>query len=143
MKLVQLLRHVAQTESCWLWLGAKDRNGYGRVSRKSYGESLAHRAIYVCMNGAIPEDLYLLHKCDNPTCVKPAHMEPGTQQDNLKQAQDRGRSLGMRAKKVQLTDITTMRELLGAGFSQREIAAQYGISQSYLSQILSNQRRTK
>ena len=51
-----------------------------------------HRAAWMITHGEIPEGLLVLHKCDNPPCVKPEHLFLGTQQDNIKDmyAKDRG-----------------------------------------------------
>ena len=63
-----------ETENgCWLWLGATVR-GYGEVSlhgRMGY----AHRVMYQLFQGAIPKDWQVHHKCGNPLCVNPDHLE--------------------------------------------------------------------
>lgn len=67
---------------CWLWLGPTDKRGYGRLTRRLYGESLAHRFAYSNTVGSIPGGLPLDHLCRVPACVNPAHLEPVTPAEN-------------------------------------------------------------
>lgn len=85
---------VGKTEddSCWLWLGSrKERNGgYGQLS--FYGRfAYAHRVSWHLSNGPIPEGAQVLHKCDNPPCVRPDHLFLGTQADNVRDMFRKGR----------------------------------------------------
>ena len=74
---------VAKTDSCWEWQGSKDRKGYGRIHLKGFPQ-LAHRVAYELLIGQIPEGLTLDHLCCNPPCVNPAHLEPVTNEENLR-----------------------------------------------------------
>lgn len=76
---------------CWPWIAAKT-NGYGVVQ---YAGRIrrAHRVIYGIMVGAIPDKPFLLHSCDNPCCVNPDHLRPGTNQDNVDDMMSRGRHI--------------------------------------------------
>jgi hypothetical protein len=73
---------------CWVWTGARGANGYGFVSGYSFTERFAHRLAWTMANGPIPEGKWVLHTCDNPPCVNPAHLFLGSAKDN---AQDRDR----------------------------------------------------
>lgn len=83
---------------CWLWLGATDgRKGYGRVniakSNKSHRQ--AHRLGYELYKCPIPDRLVLDHKCRNPSCVNPDHLEPVTQLENMRRGEyKKGLALG-------------------------------------------------
>lgn len=75
-------------KGCWNWTAAKIC-GYGAFS--ALGEQRAHRVAYRLFVGEIPEGLYVLHKCDNPKCIRPDHLFLGTQQDNVDDKVAKGR----------------------------------------------------
>lgn len=82
---------VSKTESCWLWTGATARGGYGLTSADKK-RIRAHRASFEMAYGKIPEGLLVCHKCDNPPCVRPDHLFLGTQQDNVADRHEKGRT---------------------------------------------------
>lgn len=75
--------HVIKTADCWSWQGRTHR-GYGK-----YGRWLAHRLAYELMVGPIPKGLELDHRCVNPRCVNPDHLEPVTHAENTRRMVDR------------------------------------------------------
>ena len=84
---------------CWLWTGRRaKRYGYGELYRGP-GQTVgkAHRISWELHHG--PTDLKVLHTCDNPACVNPAHLFLGTQQDNLRDMRDKGRSGGFESRR--------------------------------------------
>ena len=89
----RILRKIELTDSCWLWKGARDGRNYGRVSVA--GKNFhATRVIWELANGEIPEDMDVLHKCDNPPCVNPDHLFLGSAGDNLRDMYAKGRRSG-------------------------------------------------
>lgn len=72
---------VLITDDCWLWQGGTDNNGYGlfQLDGKQWR---AHRYSQHIHNGLDNQKPIVLHACDNPCCVNPAHLVNGTIQDN-------------------------------------------------------------
>lgn len=64
---------------CWLWIGAKDRNGYGL-----FGGTTASRAAYEAFVGPVPDDLDVDHLCRQRDCINPAHLQLITHAENLR-----------------------------------------------------------
>jgi hypothetical protein len=129
-------------DGCWVWSRARHKQGYGKVAFKRAGKTRhtgAHRAAYEVFVGAIPAGLYVLHRCDNPPCINPAHLFAGTALDNMLDAKAKGRlkepprrlNRGEDNGRAKLTP-AGVREVLAlkGRMSQRKIAAQCGISKS-------------
>ena len=82
-------------DACWLWLGAATPDGYGQLQVRRPGEGFAlryahHVALFV-ETGRWPE-LFVLHRCDNPSCVRFGHLFEGTNEDNVRDAWAKGRA---------------------------------------------------
>ena len=77
-------------EECWEWEAGKQTGGYGQISH-GYRNLKAHRVSYEIFVGPIPDGLHVRHKCDNPGCVNPHHLEIGTNADNMRDKMERGR----------------------------------------------------
>ena len=75
---------------CWVWIAGRNNKGYGvfQVGRKP---ELAHRVAWVISNGEILDDLHVLHHCDNPSCVNLSHLFLGTELDNARDKETKGR----------------------------------------------------
>jgi hypothetical protein len=73
---------VEKTDTCWLWTGAKNQDGYGRF-RLDGRKVQAHRFAYELLVDPIPEGLELDHTCRVRHCVRPDHLEPVTHRENI------------------------------------------------------------
>lgn len=93
----RFLSYVYKTDGedgCWLWLGGRKQTkgeyGVFWVS-KEVGFVRAHRFAWEQEHGPIPDGLFVLHRCDNPPCVRPSHLFLGTAFDNMADAKAKGR----------------------------------------------------
>lgn len=133
-------RCVDRTNSsgCWTWTGLKSGSGYGAINYNNKKLS-AHRVAYQIYKDD-PGDLLVLHKCDNPICVNPEHLFLGTDSDNAKDKQVKGRcheTKGIKNANAKLSvdDILKIRELATLGISYSEIGRRFGISHNQASAI--------
>ncbi len=86
-------RRVKKTKTCWLWTGGTFhlRGGYGKVQINKKARRTNRVAWELHHGKPVPEGTVVRHKCDNPLCVRPEHLELGTQGDNIRDRVARGR----------------------------------------------------
>lgn len=82
---------IREETECWPWTGAKTGNGYGNFKAVRRTNIPSHRAAYWLSTGVYPDRLLVRHKCDNPICCNPSHLELGTAVDNAQDKVKRGR----------------------------------------------------
>lgn len=129
-----LMRHVLVTDGCWLWTGARDAWGYGKVRMSIRGKPKrdlkAPRAMYSLLYGD-PGSQMVLHHCDNPPCVRPDHLFLGTHQDNMDDMARKGRRRG----NIRLTSEQVLEIRGTSGIGARRIGQRYGIGPSQVTRI--------
>jgi hypothetical protein len=123
---------------CREWLAGKSGNGYGRV-RVCGVRTQAHRAAYELFVGPIPAGLYVCHRCDNRACINPDHLFLGTQKDNVRDMDAKGRGRRPRltgerqwAAKLNATSAAAIARDTRPG---KVIAQEYGVSRSTVCRI--------
>lgn len=119
---------VDKTGDCWLWTGCRLSNGYGQFYYKGRNHG-AHRVSYILSHGEIPEGCVVMHSCDNPQCVNPAHLSLGSHTDNMK---DMARKLRQANRKLTPDDVRKIRKAEG---SLRAIGRKFGVDHATISQI--------
>jgi hypothetical protein len=137
----RLERGTQRTEHCWLWTGAKDKNGYGVIVTYKHSRPAryykAHRLAWELANGPIPDGLWVLHHCDNPPCVRVEHLYLGTGMDNSRDTIQRGRFvLGQRHHgeahyhaKLTESQVREIRTLCANGeMTQAAVARRFGVN---------------
>jgi hypothetical protein len=123
---------------CWEWLKFCDGDGYGRVTINSE-KFLAHRVAYMVYHGPIPDNLCVLHECDNPSCVNPEHLFLGTPQDNMDDKVAKGRHhVGERSTSSFLTEADVL-DIRASDEGPTALSRKYGVAQSTVSRIRSGE----
>ena len=128
-----------KTEGCWNWTASTAGKGYGQIKLPGTRRQIyAHRLSWLIYKGDVPDGHQVLHNCDNPKCVNPAHLFTGTGEDNLQDMKQKGRHLyGERNNQSKLTDdkVRQIKACLAAGMSQRRVAKAFDVIQSTISKI--------
>lgn len=122
-------RYTTKADGCWPWSGLTDKDGYGVFfhAKKQYRAP----AFALKLDGRpVPKGLMACHTCDNPICVRPDHLYPGTPKQNVADMIQRGR--GNYAKKLTPAQVI---EIRGSKETHENLAASYGVSRSNISQI--------
>jgi hypothetical protein len=113
------------------WQGAKT-NGYGRI--KVRGENIyAHREVLRLELGEAPE--VVMHICDNPVCINPAHLKAGTHKENTVDMITKRRNVrGSRVHTAKLTavDVRAIRAARAVGVSGLVLAKRYGVAHTVI-----------
>ena len=131
--------------TCWDWKGPRTTAGYGHYYVGPAGRNehfYAHRMSHEIYNGPIPDGEVVRHSCDRPQCVHPGHLSTGTQSDNWRDSQDRGRAVsppgGVKGEQHGHSKITEddVRAIRSSPLPQRVIAEQYGLCQQSISLIV-------
>lgn len=135
------LQVVREANGCWIWQGGKNKKGYGRCFRN--GKSIqAHRAAWELHYGPVPDGLWVLHKCDVPSCVNPTHLFIGTPSDNSQDciAKGRWRKDAIRGERVGTAKLTPEKVMAIRQRAVTEpvkvIAASYGLSAATVYDVL-------
>lgn len=139
---------VKKTAGCWLWTASTVGFGYGQF-RINMRMVQAHRFSWELTNGAIPDGLCVLHRCDEPRCVRPDHLFLGTPADNNADRDAKGRRVvshaprpstcGERNHKAKLRadQVVEIRARHAAGAAnQKQLAKQYGVTPNLIGLIV-------
>jgi hypothetical protein len=126
-------------DDCIEWTKFRDKKGYGRVAHN--GEPrFAHRIAYCEHHGLKLADIdgkVVRHRCDNPPCVNPAHLELGTQADNCRDRSVRGRSNSTKLTAAQVLEIRERCKIGVPGLGCRDFARKYGVTEATIRFVMS------
>lgn len=124
---------------CWIWTGGCSK-GYGYI-RYMGTKWRIHRLSWYLNHGPIPNDLHVLHHCDNRPCGNPDHLFLGVAQDNTDdmEAKERHNYARIGAEnsfaKLKESEVLIIRELCDNGANHSALARQYKVSPSAIDKI--------
>lgn len=126
--------------TCHVWKRCKRSSSYGTwyVLTPTLKEYKAHRVVWILKHGPIPDALFVLHKCDNPSCVRLSHLYLGTNADRA--VRERGyNALGEDHKNhvLTVTDVKAIRATTGV--TLKVLATKYRVSTTTISRIIHKQ----
>ena len=132
---------VSRGDGCWHWTACTNSSGYGQLLVR--GASLgAHRVSWALHCGEIPPGMHVLHRCDNRACVRPDHLFLGTNLDNVKDREAKGRNRFSRNKGERNPGAKLTRQQAEAirrsGAKQVVLAEQYSVTFQMISRIKRN-----
>lgn len=116
-----------------------DKAGYGRLNFKGKLYS-AHRTVYMRTHNLEPDDIdgmVVMHKCDNPRCINPEHLELGTHKDNTQDMLTKGRNKPTR--KLSSEEVRFIRKhykFRDKEYSGVKLATMFGVDKTTISNII-------
>lgn len=136
---------VEKGPGCWIWTGARSEN-YGHF--KKHGKVCrAHVVSYELATGnPVPYRMYVLHRCDNPPCVNPAHLFLGDHQANMTDKKTKNRASrpprGEANWNAKLTEqgVRAILVDLDRGVARPAIADKYNVSVATIAHIATGRR---
>ncbi len=138
----------AERSDCLIWTGSKNTQGYGKLIVKGK-MILAHRFAYCVAVGLTLkeiEDLVIRHRCDNPSCINPTHLETGTPMDNVMDRVARGRSASGECNGHSKLTAEQVEEIIATyiprhpEFGGTALGKKFGVRQTTISKIILGKR---
>lgn len=128
---------VGAEDSCWNWQGAKTNRGYGVYAPMPGVLLRSHRVAYGLHHGGVDDEMFVCHKCDNPSCCNPSHLFLGTPKENSDDMIQKGRKAVLLGEDNPMSKLSrgSVRQMFQDPRTNKEIASEYGISPSLVSMI--------
>lgn len=112
---------------CWLWDAAHFSNGYTRFAKTTDKTVLGHRMSYELFCSGIPDNAFVCHKCDNPSCVNPDHLFLGDAKKNMDDKVNKNRqAYGSKIRELKLTREQAL-EIYNSSLSIGSLAKMYNV----------------
>jgi hypothetical protein len=133
---------VRKVGECFEWTASVDSGGYGQfmLNRKN---RRAHRLAWEETHGPVPRGLHVLHRCDNRRCVRWEHLFLGTNADNVRDmdAKGRRRTVAHRGEqhanaRLSQGDVIAIRELHANGRTYENLAEWFGVSRATIGAVV-------
>lgn len=136
----RFLKYVNKTETCWLWTGGIDSDGYGIFTIRHANSKHASRYSWIFHRGKVPNGLYVLHQCDVRACVNPDHLFLGTARENTHDMIKKGRQcVGTKHPRSKLTEVQVLE--IRASYTPvrgkiKELSEKYGVDGALIKRIV-------
>lgn len=130
---------------CWDWNGSTRKGGYGRISYEGQGLVVTRVVLERELGRILDPKEFVLHSCDRPICVNPAHLRPGNTKDNTRDMLERGRGNPPRGEingnaKLTVEKVREIRSRRGNGETGVSLAREFDVSPSLISHICKRQK---
>jgi hypothetical protein len=130
---------VEMPTGCIEWTGAiRGTFGHGHMSRGSRGAGYesTHRVAWILAKGPIPNGLQVLHRCDNPPCCNTDHLFLGTQLDNIRDMDSKGRRVSEQGEthhsaKLSDVEVAELRSMADTVHNDAELGRRFGVSKQH------------
>ena len=143
----------AGPDACWPWTKSHDRDGYAVTKIAGRQWRVARWVLTQSLGRNLTDGEVTRHTCDNRTCCNPAHLLVGTARDNSQDAIERERLItgeahwarqaperfhGSNNPAARLTEdqVRSIRARYAEGARQVDLAADFGVTQGFISQII-------
>ena len=127
---------VKRGQRCWVWSGPVNAGGYGQLTVNGVNY-ISSRVAYELHFQKSPGDLFVCHRCDKRNCCRPEHLFLGTNMDNVTDMIQKGRTCKGSDRPNSKLTAHQVRVIRSLSWTQKKIAARFGISQSHVSGIKS------
>jgi hypothetical protein len=124
---------------CWLWIRGSNSDGYGQITMNRKQQA-AHRVSWQLYRGPIPEGMQILHSCDTPPCVNPAHLFLGKDKDNVQDSIKKDRHFFPKGeqhgrRKLSDADVREIRSAPKSYGTGMALAKRFGVTDQTISNI--------
>jgi hypothetical protein len=140
------IKYTIEENGCWnCYSHSRDKGGYPHISitqdKKDYTIKIV-KFLWLSKYGLVPDELQLLHTCDNKSCINLDHIFLGTHQDNMSDKVHKNRqSKGENHGRSKLTDeqvsfIRDNHRPNGLNYNQLQLANLFDISKAQINRII-------
>ena len=128
---------VRGPSECWLWRGKLREGAYPDVhvaadeaTRLGFrpGSVIASRYVAALFKGRVARGVVVMHGCDNPLCLNPNHLTLASQQENIRDAMNKGRLRRRGTRRLSAAQVSDVRTRVTRGETSRAIAGALGLS---------------